>query len=206
MTLSWRRFAFFERSGDDAGAERFGQDERVAVLDADVADNLVRMDDPGDRHAEFNFLVDNAVAADHHRAAFLDFVGAAFENFTENFDIHFPLGETDDVHASLGLAAHGINVAQRIGCRNLAEDVRIVDDGREKIHGVDDGQVGTQTIHPGVVGGFGADQHVGMMKLGQIVQNLHEVGGAELSSSTRGLYVLRQPHCLLFSNSHKCSQ
>ena len=58
----------------------------------------------------------------------LTFVGAAFEDFTEDGDIHFTLGKTDDVHAGLGLAAHGVNVAQRIGRGNLAEDIRVVDD------------------------------------------------------------------------------
>ena len=37
-----RSFAAFERGGDDAGAERFGQNQHVAFLDADVAKNLVR--------------------------------------------------------------------------------------------------------------------------------------------------------------------
>jgi len=41
-----------------------------------------------------------------------------------------------------------------------------------------------------------------MMKLGQIVQNLHEVGGAELSGSTRGLDFLRQPYGLLLRENH----
>jgi hypothetical protein len=34
------------------------------------------------------------------------------------------------------------------------------------------------------------------------VQNLREVGGAELSGSTRGLDLLCQPHCLLAFEHH----
>jgi hypothetical protein len=41
-----------------------------------------------------------------------------------------------------------------------------------------------------------------MLELGQAVQNLHEVGGAELSGSTRGLDFLGQPHGLLFAQNH----
>ena len=162
------------------------------------------MNDAGDRHAIFYFFVDDAVAADDHRAAFYNFVGAAFEDLTENGKVHLALGKTDDVHAGLGLAAHGVDIAQRIGRGNLPESIGIVDDGREKIHRVDDGQVGPQTKHPGVVGGFGADQHVGVFELRQVVQNLHEVGGAELSGSTRGLDLLRQAHRFLFSKHHQC--
>jgi hypothetical protein len=35
------------------------------------------------------------------------------------------------------------------------------------------------------------------------VQDLHEVGGAELSGSTRGLDLLRQPHGRFFPEHHK---
>ena len=41
-TLSARRLAAFERGGDDAGAERLGQNQRVADLHADVAEDLDR--------------------------------------------------------------------------------------------------------------------------------------------------------------------
>jgi hypothetical protein len=34
------------------------------------------------------------------------------------------------------------------------------------------------------------------------VQNLHEVGRAELSGSTRGLDLLRQAHCLFVLEQH----
>ena len=123
------------------------------------------MNDAGDRHAVLDLFVDDAVAADDHRAALFDLIGAAFEDLAEDGDIHLALGKADDVHAGLGLAAHGVNIAQRVGRGNLAEEIGIVDDGREEVHRVDDRQVGAQTIHPGVVGGFGADQHVGIVEL-----------------------------------------
>jgi hypothetical protein len=41
-----------------------------------------------------------------------------------------------------------------------------------------------------------------MLKLGQAVQNLHEVGGAELGGSTRSLDLLRQAHGFAFSQKH----
>ena len=197
-------FAPFQRGGNDSRPQRFGQDQRVAFLDADVANNFVRMNGAGDRHAEFDLFVDDAMAADHHGAAFLDFFGAAFENLAENFHVHFTLGEANDIEAGLGLPAHGVNIAQRIGRGNLAKGVGIVDNGREEVHGVDDSQVRTQTEHPGVVAGLGADQHVRVIiKLWQAVQNLHEVGGAELSSSTRGLDRLRQSYGVFLAEHHR---
>src|SRR5207249_12218997 len=121
----------------------------------------------------------------------------------KNLDFHFTLREANDVHASLGFTAHGIDIAQRVGSGDLTKNVGVIDNGSEKTDGVDDGEVGPKTIHPRVVGGFRSDQHVDVVKLRQAVQNLHEIGGAELGSSTRGLDLLRQPVCLIFTELHR---
>jgi hypothetical protein len=44
-----------------------------------------------------------------------------------------------------------------------------------------------------------------MFELRQVAQNLREVGGAELSGSTRGLDLLRQAHRFLFSKDHSAA-
>ena len=84
----------------------------------------------------------------------------------------------------------------------MTKNVGVIDNGSEKIDGVDDGEVGPKTIHPRVVGGFRSDQHVDVVKLRQAVQNLHEIGGAELGGSTRGLDLLRQPDCFVLPELH----
>ena len=116
-----------------------------------------------------------------------------------------PFGKADDVHAGLGVTPHGVDVAQRISGGDLAENIRIIDDRSEKIDGVHDSEVRPETIYPRVVGGFRSDQHIDVVKLRQAVQNLHEVGGAELGGSTRGLDLLCQPDCLVFSELHRKS-
>ena len=161
------------------------------------------MDDSRDRHAILDFFVDDAVPADDHGATFFHFVGAASQNLAENRDVHFPLREANDVHASLRFTAHSIDIAQRISGSDLAENIRVIDNGCEKIDSVDDREVGTKTIHPRVVGRFGSDQHIGVVKLRQAVQNLHEIGGAELGRSTRGLDRLGQTDCFTFPELHR---
>jgi hypothetical protein len=84
----------------------------------------------------------------------------------------------------------------------LAKDIRVIHDRGKKIHRVDDRQIGSESIHTRVVGGLGADKQIGVLKLGQLVQNLREVGGAELSGSTRGLDLLRQAHWLFVLKQH----
>ena len=57
-------------------------------------------------------------------------------------------------------ASHGVDVAQRIGGRNLAEGVRIVNNGREKIDRLEERQLGRELIHARVVGFVKANQYV----------------------------------------------
>src|SRR5262245_60680635 len=161
------------------------------------------MDGSRDRHAIFDFLIDDAVPADDYGATFFHFVGAAAQNLAKNLDVYSPLRKANNVHAGLRFTTHGIDIAQRISSGDLAENIRVIDDGSEKIDGVDDGEVGTKPIDPRVVGGFGSDQHIGIVKLRQAVQDLHEVGGAELGGSTRGLDLLRQPNGFIFAELHR---
>ncbi len=62
-----------------------------------------------------------------------------------------------------GASAHGVNVAQGIGGRDLAEGVRVVDDGREEIHGLHQRLRGRNFVHSGVVGCIKANQNVRVM-------------------------------------------
>jgi hypothetical protein len=66
-------------------------------------------------------------------------------------------GKTDQRQRCERLAAHGVNVAQRVGCGDLAESVRVVDDGSEEIDGLHQRLIGRDLIHSGVVGVVEAD-------------------------------------------------
>src|ERR1043166_215703 len=138
------------------------------------------MDDSGDGHAILDFFIDDTVSADNHGAALFYFIGASLENLTEHADVHLSFRKANDVQTCFRLATHGINIAQRVSSGDLAKKIRVVNNRSKKIHRVHDGEIRTQTKHPCVVGGFGPDQHIGVIEFGQFVQNLHEVGGAEL--------------------------
>src|SRR5580658_2851367 len=96
-----------------------------------------------DRISKFCFCIANAVAADH-RASRLDHLRqSAGENTLQNFEVAF-LRKTHESQRSQWLSAHGINVAERVGRGDLAEDVGIVYDGRKKIHRLHEGLLGCQ--------------------------------------------------------------
>jgi hypothetical protein len=71
----------------------------------------------------------------------------------------------------------------------LTVDVRVIDHRREKVDGLNQGQIVGEPIDPGVVVGLGADEDVGVVASGQVAQNLRQPLGGQLarSAGTRGI-------------------
>jgi len=99
------------------------------------------------------------VAADHDTACFHHLGKAAGKNLLQDFEIAF-IGKADDGQRGQGASAHGVNVAQGIGGSDLPKREWIVNNRREKIHGLDQRLCGGNFIHSGVVGCIKANQHV----------------------------------------------
>ena len=80
----------------------------------------------------------------------------------EDVEIAF-IGKADDGQRGQGTSAHGVNVAQGIGGRDLAEGEWVVNDGSEEIYGLDERLCGGNFVHSGVVGCVKANQYVRVM-------------------------------------------
>jgi hypothetical protein len=102
------------------------------------------------------------MAADHSAPSLNHLRQAASENALQNIEIAF-LGETHESERRERLPSHGINVAERICGGNLAECVRVVNDGREKIDRLYERRLRRHQIHAGVVGVIKADQNIRVM-------------------------------------------
>ena len=150
----------------------------------------------GDGHPVLEFFVDDRVATDHDGAGFSGPLRAAADDLAENLEVQLALRERDDIQRRLRLSAHRVDVTQRIGGRHLTENVRVVNDGRKEVHGVDDGEIRPQTEYSCIVGCFRTDNQVGRLKRWKAVQHLQQVGRAELRRSTSGRDSLRQSHLL----------
>src|ERR1700722_20712258 len=110
------------------------------------------------------------MAADDRAGRLCHFQEAAAENFLENF--RRPGGwKRDDGESRNRAATHGINVAERIRCGDLTEKRRVVHNWREKINGLHDSQIVSETIDSGVVTGFKTDQNVWIDLARQTFQN-----------------------------------
>ncbi len=193
-----RRFSPLECRRDDACSQRFRENERVSGLDTDVANDAIRMHHAGDRHAVLQLFVDDGVPTDHHGARFPDPLGAAADDVAQNLEVQFALREPDNVQGRLRLAAHRIDIAQGVGRRDLAEHVRVVDDGRKEVHRIDDGEIRPETEYSRIVGRFRADNQVGRLERWEAVQHLQQVGRAELRRSTGGGNPLCESHLFEF--------
>ena len=165
--LSHAAFKQFRRAllllrggGDEAGAERLGQDEHVAGLRGGVRQDAVGVDGAGDREAELDLGVANGVAADDGAAGRGAALRAAGDDLAEPVEVELVVGVAREVERGDRHAAHGVDVAERVGGRDLAVDERVVHDRREKVDRLHDGEVRREPVNARVVVRLGADQQV----------------------------------------------
>ncbi|OQB40078.1 MAG: hypothetical protein BWY09_00874 [Candidatus Hydrogenedentes bacterium ADurb.Bin179] len=156
--------------GDDACAERFGQYQQVARL-RPIAKNgpafaryKIRRDfnQSRDGKAKLDFLVIDAVAADKCAVRLVQFVHAAPQDRLEDRVVQGFNREADDGKRRDGPPAHGVDVADGIGCGDLAEKIRVVHAGSEDIHGLYQRKGCVQPINAGIVARCRPHQDIGI--------------------------------------------
>jgi hypothetical protein len=74
----------------------------------------------------------------------------------------------------------------------LPVDVGVVDEWREEVDGLDDGQVLGQLVNTRVIMGVGADEEIGIVAFEQIAQNLRNAPGGQFARSTGARGVVDQ--------------
>ena len=93
------------------------------------------------------------------------------------------LGEADDVERKEWGAPHGVDVAEGVHRCNGAEVVRVVDDRREEVDRLHDGDVVRQSVDGRVVARVESHEQVIVLHVREVAQDLAEVLGAELPRS-----------------------
>lgn len=106
----------------------------------------------GDTQSILRLRILDGVSACNNGSGFLDLVCTALHDFCHN--VHRQASrETDQIHRQRRVAAHRVNIAEGIGCRNLTKGIWVVHDWREKVHGLHDRQVISNLIDQSVVAG-----------------------------------------------------
>ena len=95
-----------------------------------------------------------------------------------------PDGKADDVQRGERLAAHRVDVGQRVRGGDLPEEVRIVDDRREEVDGLDEREIVGQHKDPRIVEGLAPDDEARIGLEGQTAQRARQVTRTQLGGST----------------------
>ena len=117
-----------------------------------LGENPIRVNESGNGKSVFQLVIFHAMPAQQHRSGFADLVDASLDDLPQDGKIHAFQREPHQIHGGFGLPAHGVDIAQGIGCGNLPEPVRVIHNGREKIHRLDQGQFVGYSIHSCIVG------------------------------------------------------
>ena len=149
-------------SRHESRPQRLRQDQEVAHPCAGVGQELGRVDQSRDAQAELDLGVAHCVAAEGDRAGQGDPLGGPAEDLGQDLQRELVVGEGRDIQRRDRAAVHGVDVRQGVRRRDPAERVRVVDQRREEIERLDQGEIGREAIHPRVVHGLGADQDVGV--------------------------------------------
>jgi hypothetical protein len=79
--------------------------------------------------------------------------------------------------------AHRVDVRERVGGGDAPKGVRVVDDRREEVRGLDDREVLGELHHPGVVGGVGRHEHARVGGARERRDDGAQGGGRELAAA-----------------------
>ncbi len=124
--------------GDDAHAQRLGQQELVAWPRATLLAHPAGMDGAHHRQAELGLVVVDGVSAGDHAAGLGHLFGRAAQDLADGR--RGQLGRKGgDAQGQDHLPAHGIDVAHGIGRGDRAIGIGIVHHRREKVGGKDEG-------------------------------------------------------------------
>ena len=95
-----------------------------------------------------------------------------------------PDGKADDVQRGERLAAHGVDVGQRVRRGDLSEEVRVVDDRREEVDRLHEREIVGQHEDPRVVEGLAPDEEARIRVHGHAAQRARQVTRTQLGGST----------------------
>ena len=185
----------------DAGAERFGAEQRVARTRAGVAHDAVGACGAEHREAVLRLVVFDGVAAGQKRPGFAHLVRAAAQHLGHDvFSEAARKGE--DVEGRERARAHREHVGERVGRGDGAELVGVVHHRREEVEREHGGGVVVEAVDGCVVGGLEAQQKLGRGRRRDALQYVGEVARTPLGRSTALLGQVRQPNALVLA--HGC--
>jgi hypothetical protein len=175
------------RGEQGAGADRLGQDQRVAGAHAALGQHAGQalVDQAVDGEAQRQFAALAGVAADQGAAGLVEHGDGTGHHLVHGvLDLGFESRRHGgDGGGRLRLGAHGEDVAQRVVGGDAAEQPGIVDEGAEEIHRVHHRLARRHAHHGGVIRRVQADQHVVALDRVDLGQRARQHRGADLGAA-----------------------
>ena len=114
----------------------------------------------------------------------MDLVLPTAQDLGQNLDRQRADWKANDAHRREWLPAHGVYVGECVGRGDLTEEIRIVDDGREEVDGLDEREVLGQPEDPRVVEGLTTNENSGIGSRVQRREGAGQVTRTQLGGST----------------------
>ena len=195
-----RRPALSSPADEQAGPERFRQQQHVPRAGAALPQQAIRMRHADHREAIFRLGIADRVAAGKDAPSFPNLVRGAVQDGPELLGGKI-LGNGGDRQREQDPAAHREDVGQGIGGRDLAVRAGVVDDRRKEVQRADHGEVRRDQVDRRVVRRVEAgDQSVGgsgrvaRLRDPQAGQRFGQDVRAELRGTAAALGQLGQPN------------
>jgi len=147
------------RGRENTRADGFREPHGVADAKGILPQDALRMNPAGHGETELRLAIDDRVAARDDATRVAHGVHRAGEHALKLGEWRV-LGPRSDLKREQDLAAHREHVGHRIGCRDRARCVRVVDDRWEEVERLDDRDIGRDEVHRGVVGMREADEQL----------------------------------------------
>jgi hypothetical protein len=178
---------------EDAETERLGQRQRAAGGRPVVAQQAVGVGEAGDRQAVLGFPVVDAVPAGEVRVGLGADVGAPAQHLGRELEGDQVARPGQQVDRQQRLAAHRVDVRQRVGGGDPAPVVGVVDDRGEEVGGGDDRAAAVDADRGPVIAVLDAHEQVAPgAPAREARENPFELPGRDLAGTPPAGGVLRE--------------
>jgi hypothetical protein len=187
---------------EHSDAQRLGQADGQPRPRRVVAQDPLRVHQPGDRQPVLGLRIVNAVTAGHRRACSNPDVEPAAQNLRQELHRQDVAGPADEVDRHHRPTTHRVDIRERIGRSDPAPVIGVVDDGSEEVSSTDHRQPVLDPKHGSIVAVLDPHQKVRRRHHREPREHLLELPRRDLAGAAAAMGKLRQAVCLGVGVTH----
>ena len=160
---------------DHTRTQWLGQYQYISGPYAGIGNQLIRMHGTHHRQSEFGRIIFDGVTTEHQCSRLHHLVVTTLQDGAKHIQRDFGRGEHHQVQHQQRRSAHRVDIAQRIGCRDLPKLIPTAAHWREEIGGENQGRLIVQPVHTGIVVRLDTYHQIGVRDHGQLGQDLSQL-------------------------------